>query len=162
MTKQETISFIKKIKAYYPIFKLEEEGIDEWAEKLKPYDTEDVIRKFEEHLSGEQSNEPPKLHFITRYLKTKEEKEKHKGEYIIRCNLCGREMYYSEYDKHYEKCLLIKALIPLLKKRGENVDYETLNDYDFKTLDKVWDKYNPPKKQNLKEVIGSISDGRSN
>lgn len=156
MTKQETISFIKKIKAYYPIFKLEEDGIDEWANKLKSYELEDVVKKFEEHLNGEKSEEPPKLHFLTRYLLTKEEKEKYKGDYIVRCNLCGRELYLAEYDKHYEKCLLIKALIPILKSKGEDVSYEILDEHDFTVLDKVWDKYNQPKKQDLKETLKNI------
>lgn len=162
MTKQETIGFIKKIKAYYPIFKLEEEGIDEWANKLKPYELEDVVEKFEEHLKGEKAEEPPKLHYITRFLKTAEEKEKYKGEHIIYCNLCGKEMYYSQYDEHYGKCLLIKALIPILKRNGEDVDYDILNEYDFATLDKVWDKYNPPIKRDINKAIKEVTNGRSN
>lgn len=156
MTKQETITFIKKIKAYYPIFKLEEDAIDEWANRLKPYDYEDVLLKLEEHLSGEKSEEPPKLHFITRYLKTKEEKEKYKGDYLIRCNLCGREMYLTEYNStHYDKCVLIKALIPILRGRGETVSYESLDEYDYATLDKVWNKYGI-KKNNIKEVLKEL------
>ena len=77
MTKAETISFIKKIKAYYPVFKLEEEGVDEWASRLKPYSKDDILRKFEEHLKGEYALEPPKLHFLTKFLKTEEEKERY-------------------------------------------------------------------------------------
>lgn len=160
MTKQETKDFIKKMKVYYPYFKLEQEAFEEWALRLKPYDNEDVLKKFEEHLQGDKADEPPKLHFIIRYLKTKEEKEKYKGDYLIRCILCGREMYLSEFDNvHYGKCLLIHALIPILKEKGEDVNYEILDEYDYNTLDRIWDKYNPPKKKDLKEVIGDITNG---
>ena len=73
----------------------------------------------------------------------------------IQCNLCHKFMTMEKYERHYDKCLLIKALIPILKSKGEDVSYETLNEYDYKTLDKVWDKYNPPKQ------IGSDKNGRS-
>lgn len=154
MTKKEVLSFIKKIKAYYPLFNLStEEALDEWAERLKPYDNEDVLRKLEEHLNGERADEPPKLHFITKYLITTKDKEKYKGDYLIRCNLCGREMYLSDYDKkHYDKCLLIKTLLPILKDRGEDVTYEILEEYDYSTLDKIWNKYSPSLITDKKEV----------
>ena len=157
MTKEETKDLIKKISVYYPYFKLEEEAFKEWESRLKPFDQADVLRKFEEHLKGEKANEPPKLHFITKYLKTIAEKETYENDYIIRCNLCGKEMPLSEYDnRHYKKCLLIKALIPVLRERGEDVDYETLDEYDYFKLDKVWEKYNPIKKINFKNMGNSL------
>lgn len=163
MTKQETKELIKKISFYYPYFKLEEEAFKEWELRLKPYDYEDVLRKFEEHLKGERANEPPKLHFIIKYLRTIEEKSKYKNDYIIRCNLCGKEMTLTEYDNtHYRKCLLIKALIPLLKSKGEDVTYEMLDEYDYLKLDKVWEKYNPPTKQKIDELMGGLVDGGRN
>ena len=159
MTKQETINLIKKIKAYYPIFRLEEEGIDEWALRLKPYEYQDVLDKLEEHLKGEKAEEPPKLHFITRYLKTKEEKEKYRGDYLVRCNLCGREMFLKELEEtHYEKCLCIKALIPILRARGDDVSYEILDEYDFHTLDRLWDKYGI-KNNNLDKTLEGFKNG---
>lgn len=154
MTKQEVKDLITKIKVYYPQFNLDsEEAMNEWLTRLSPYDNQDVLRKLEEHLSGEKADNPPKLHFITKYLKTTEEKERMGNDYIIRCNLCGREMYLSDYDKdHYEKCLTIKTLIPLLKAKGEDVDYDTLESYDKSTLNRVLLKYLPMKKD-LKELL---------
>lgn len=153
MTKEEIKKFVKKISVYYPYFKLEKESFEEWAERLKPYDNDDVVRKFEEHLNGGKADEPPKLHFITKYLITTKDKEKYKGDYLIRCNLCGREMYLSDYDKkHYDKCLLIKSLLPILESRGEDVSYEILDEYDYATLDKIWDKYSPSLITSMKEV----------
>ena len=148
MTKQEVKDLINKIKIYYPLFNLDsEEAMDEWLTRLSPFDNKDVLRKLEEHLSGERADNPPKLHFITKYLKTSEEKEKMGNDSIIYCNLCGREMYLSDYNnEHYEKCLTIKTLLPILQERGEDVDYETLESYDQKTLDRVLLKYVPMKK----------------
>lgn len=148
MTKQEVKDLINKIKIYYPLFNLDtEEAMNEWLTRLSPFDNKDVLRKLEEHLSGERADNPPKLHFITKYLKTIEEKERMGNDYIIYCNLCGREMYLSDYNnEHYEKCLTIKTLLPILQERGEDVDYETLESYDQKTLDRVLLKYVPMKK----------------
>ena len=154
MTKQEVKDLINKIKVYYPLFNLDtEEAMNEWLTRLSPYDNQDVLRKLEEHLSGERADNPPKLHFITKYLKTIEEKERMGNDYLIRCNLCNKEMYLSEYDSdHYEKCLTIKTLIPILKERGEDVDYETLESYDNTTLEKVLLKYMPLKKD-MKDLL---------
>ena len=143
MTKVEVLKLLNKIKVYYPTFSLEDYVKEEWIEKLSPYSNDDVLRKFDEHLNGEYALEPPKLHFLTKFLKTEEEKEKFKGDYLIRCNLCGQEMYLSEYEnEHYSKCLLIKALIKVLKEHGDDVSYEELDKHSYEKLEKVWDKYN--------------------
>lgn len=147
MTKAETLKFLNKIKAYYYNFSIEDNVKEEWIEKLKSYDLQDLEMKFEEHLNGQYALEPPRLHFLTRYLKTKEEKERATSDYLIRCNLCGNEMYLSEYEnKHYSKCLLIKALVSILKSKGEEVTYETLEEYDMNTLERVYNKHTKPNK----------------
>lgn len=157
MTKAETLKFMKKIKSYYQSFSMEDYVIEEWVERLREYDLKDLERKFEEHLKGEYALEPPKLHFLIKYLKTIEEKEKSTNDYLVRCNLCGEEMYYSEYNNtHHKKCLLIKTLVKVLRKRGEDVDYETLNEYDYETLDKIYDKYVPLKK-NIQDILKKIN-----
>lgn len=74
------------------------------------------------------------------------------NEYKVRCNLCDKEMYIYQYNTHYDRCLMIKTLIPMLKEKGEDVDYEILSKYDTKTLEKVLYKYLPIK-ENLKEII---------
>lgn len=163
MTKVEVLKFLNKIKVYYSNFSLEDYVKEEWIEKLKPYDQEDVLEKFDEHIKGDKSKEPPKLHFIIKYLKTPEEKKRYTGDFIVDCNLCGKTMTLEEYNNiHYKKCLLIKSLIPILKERGEDVDYETLDEYDYETLDKVWDKYNPLKNNNLGNLVEGVVNGTSN
>lgn len=142
MDKVEFKKVIKKIKAYYTIFSLDEDSMNEWYNRLKNYDYEDVINKFEEHLNSEYALEPPKLHFITKYLKTTEQKEKAETDFLIRCDLCGKEMYLSEYEnQHRKKCLHIKTLIPILQEKGENVSYEILDEYDYETINKLVNKY---------------------
>lgn len=153
MTKAEVSSFVKKIKAYYNYFNIEDEEIfNEWVNKLRPYETEDVEKKLEEHLVGEKADEVPKLHFITRYLKTKEEKERYKGEYLVRCNLCGREMYYSEYERHYGKCLDIEYLVSIAKQKGEYYTREDIEDCKQEVIDKLLAKYPPNKIRSLDEI----------
>lgn len=160
MTKVEVLKLLNKIKVYYPNFSLEDYVKEEWIEKLKPYDNEDVLKKLDEHLKGDKSKEPPKLHYITKFLKTPEEKKRYTGDFIVDCNLCGKTMTLEEYDKeHYKKCLLIKSLIPILKARGEDVDYNKLDEYNYETLDRVWDKYNP-QNTNLSNLVRNVANGR--
>lgn len=158
MKKNEVAKFMKKIKAYYPSFEIEQDYItEEWYNKLKDYSYDDVLKKFDEHLDGELSASQPKLHFLTKYLKTEEEKMKAQNDYLIRCNLCGKEMYLSTYDnEHYSKCLLIHTLIPVLTERGEKVNYDILDEYDYNTLDKIYMKYVPLKKNldDIKKALG--------
>lgn len=68
------------------------------------------------------------------------------NEYKVRCNLCNREMYINTYNSHYDKCLMITTLVPILKNKGEDVDYNSLDKYDSSTLEKVLYKYLPIKK----------------
>lgn len=158
MTKTEILRFMKKIKAYYQEFSLEDYVIEEWEEGLKPYEKEDVENKFQEHINGSLALEPPKLHFITKFLKTKEEKEKYSEDFLIRCDLCKEEMYYSDYiGGHRDKCLVIMALIPILKKHGDDVDYKKLDVYEYETLDRLFKKYQPTVKNN-KEILKKIDN----
>lgn len=144
MTKSEVLKFLSKVKGCYPSqFFLEEDVKREWVERLTPYDLEDVERKFEEHLKGEMSDRPPLVHFITKYLITPEEKRKYDGEYTVSCNLCGKWMPLSIYDKHYDKCLTIEYLVGIAKRKGEIITREDLEQYDLKTIDRLYEKYKP-------------------
>lgn len=146
MTKQEVSSLIRKIRGYYPYWNFTEDLFPEWEEHLRPFKKDDLNRKFEEHLHSDNALNPPLLHILTKNLITEEElnKSSQPGEYIVRCNLCGKEMSLSTYDKvHYEKCLLIKSLLIVLEQKGKPTTYEELDKYDVKTLDQVWLKYVP-------------------
>jgi len=140
MTKQEVINFMKKIKANYSDFPMEDYVINEWYDRLKPYDVDDVYLKLDQHLKGERCQEKPKIHYITKYLKYPSEKGKSVDDYLVDCNLCHKTMKYSEYNDHYEKCSSINYL---RRKIGE-VSYEELEDLynrDRVTYEKVYLKY---------------------
>ena len=66
---------------------------------------------------------------------------------LVRCNLCNKQMTLKNYDLHYDRCLMITTLIPILTERGESVDYETLSAYDSNVLEKIIYKYLPFKKE---------------
>lgn len=143
MQKLEVINFMKKIKAYYQTFSMEDFVIKEWQDRLKPYDIEDVYVKLDQHLKGDQKDQIPKLHYITKFLKTPEEKKRAKcNDYLIRCNLCGQEMRLSEYDnKHFDKCNSINYLLRIMKNKGIKVEYEDLEQLDDIKFQKVYEKY---------------------
>lgn len=99
MTKTEVLHFMKKIKSYYQNFAIEDYILDEWYDRLKPYSIEDVYKKLDEHLKGEYKNEIPKLHFITRYLKTPTEKVAAER-ILIKCAYCGEVIELEKHDRH--------------------------------------------------------------
>lgn len=114
------MSFTKKINSYYRTFTIDDADVmKEWIDRLSNYDKEDITRRFDEHLNGENALNPPMLHLLIKNLPTIEEKTKRdSNDYIIRCNLCGKEMSLSTYDKkHYPRCLTIHSLIPLIKEK---------------------------------------------
>ena len=143
MTKPEVIHFMQKIKAHYPEFNINEKFIiNEWYDKLKKYDINDVYRKLDQHLEGEFQKQPPRLHYITRYLKTPEEKKREQSkDFLIRCNLCHQEMWLSEYEEtHFNKCSSIKYIQNTLKKNGYKAEYEKLENMDNEEFKKLYNK----------------------
>lgn len=65
------------------------------------------------------------------------------------CNLCQKEMNIYEYEKHYDKCLAIKTLLPILREEGQKINYKDLDEYDMSSLDKLLEKYLPPIPKNV-------------
>ena len=59
------------------------------------------------------------------------------------CNLCQKEMDIYEYDRHYDKCLAITTLLPLMREEGQRINYKDLDEYDMSSLDKLLEKYIP-------------------
>lgn len=144
MTKSEVAKFMSKIRGCYPNqFFLEDDVINEWTNRLEPYDKEDVERKFEEHLKGEMKEKPPMVHYLTNYIKTHEEKYKYDGEYKVSCNLCGKWMTMSQYDSHYDRCLSIEYLLDQAKQKGENIKRRDIENCREDVLNKLYEKYKP-------------------
>lgn len=120
MTKQEVVTFLERIKANYQSFSQEGYVLNEWYERLKDYDKEDVYKKFDEHLQGDLNSQIPKIHFLTRYLKKTSEKGK-SNDYRVICSVCKKVLPLSEYQKHME--------------RHNSIEYMKIHSYMFKTFD---------------------------
>lgn len=120
MNKIETFHFMEKIKAYYQNFLIEDYVVNEWADKLKPYDLNDVYMKLDQHLQGEYRNEIPKLHYITRFLKPSSEKGVQKDCYC-KCARCNLELHINSYSDHIG--------------RHNAIDYIKKNAYRFDNLE---------------------------
>lgn len=120
MTKQEVVTFLERIKANYQSFLQTPYVLEEWYDRLKDYDKEDVYKKFEDHLNGELSSQIPKAHFITRYLTKSSDKGK-KNNYRVICGNCKKVLLLSEYQKHME--------------RHNSIEYMKIHSYMFKTFD---------------------------
>ena len=140
MTKTEVAHFMQKIQAYYPNFTMEKFKINEWYDKLKNYDINDVYKKLDQHLEGEFKDRPPMLHYITRYLKTPKEKKKEvENDFDVYCTLCGRTMKLKEFeDTHFKKCSSIKFIQRVMKKQGEEIEYDRLYNMGPEQFKKVY------------------------
>lgn len=140
MTKTEVIHFLEKIKAYYQHFVIEDYVVNEWADKLKKYDINDVYRKFDEHLQGEYKNDVPKLHFITRYLKTPQEKTNSKV-YKVKCDLCGKSMNYEQLKLHISRHNSVSYIKSREKYIGRIFNEEKLFEMNQEDFDNLYNKF---------------------
>lgn len=141
MTIKETNLFMERIKQHYQEFIIDDLKIEEWHNELQKYDFKDVNEKLDEHLRSEQyGTNIPKLYFLTKYLKTEEEKKQNRT-YYTKCQLCQKKVNLAEYDKHYEKCSSIEYLIRTAKKHYNKIvtrEYlENLSEYEFEK--KYWE-----------------------
>lgn len=154
MTKEQANDITKKIKAYYYYFELDKFSLKIWIEKLLPYSYEDVDRKVEEHIKGEDRQNPPRVQDLIKDIYTEEEKEKNTGNYTIECNLCHRWMTYEDYEAHYDKCLDISYLVDVAKQKGESFTRQDLENCRDGVIERMIEKY-PPKKIAM-ENLGNL------
>lgn len=112
MTREETKDFLRRIKQHYQEFTVDDYKINEWHSELKNYDVDDVHKKLEEHLRSEQYGQTiPKVYFLTKYLKTTNEKQiQDKVDYYCSCTICGKYFKLSEYDKHFDRCSSVEFI----------------------------------------------------
>lgn len=116
MTINETVDFLKRIKANYQEFSIKEKYIiDEWYRELQNYDLADLNEKLDEHLADDlYGREIPKVRLLTKDLIRSKDKGKVK-KYLIYCNNCGQVVGDREYDRHYKRCSAVSAMISDLK-----------------------------------------------
>lgn len=142
MDKIEVLHFMQKIKAYYQNFAIEEYIVNEWHDRLKNYDVDDVYMKFEQHLKGEYKNEIPKLHFITKYLKTTNEKINSKPSCVL-CGKCKKQLNLSDYDQHISRHNSVEYLLKKSEKFNIAIGYDEtqLFNLDEETFNELYDAF---------------------
>lgn len=74
----------------------------------------------------------------------------------VNCNLCGKLMTINQYDRHYDRCLLLTYLVSTSKEYGENYTREDLESYEYSSLVKLYFKYNPEAKEKIQEEIANV------
>ena len=165
MTRDEVKNLFKRIKSNYSTFVADEYKLTEWCKELKDYDETDVHKKLEEHMrSAEYGNSEPKLYFLTKFLKTKEEKNKVE-KYRLQCTICGKFIPEDDYDSHYERCLDVDYIVKKrkelfneetseeLKERYLLMDQETFDNKYLQFLDKIYNYVSDEEKQRIETVI---------
>lgn len=142
MTRIEVFHFLEKIKAYYQNFSIEEYVINEWYDRLKKYDLNDVYKKLEQHLNGEYKNEIPKLHYITKYLKTPKEKSE-SNDYCFRCNQCNAILRMSNYDQHMSRHNSVDYMLKKSKQFNILIKFneQQLNEISDENFNKFYDLF---------------------
>lgn len=147
MTLTETKNFMERIKFYYQEFVIDNLKVEEWHRQLKDYNNQEVNEKFEEHLRNENyCSQIPRIGFLIKYLIKEKDKATNNANTIrVRCNLCGKGMALTEYDKHMERCNSVEYLneqcLRLNDKEIDKKKYRTMDDETFKNIyDKVANK----------------------
>lgn len=151
MTRAELQNFMQKIKANYQEFSVEKYVVDEWYNKLKNFDLEDVNKKLEKHLHGEYRKAVPRLNFIVDGLKTPAQKE---AEQVIRvrCSYCGCSLELKDLDRHIAR----HSSIEYIKSR-EHYLSEDNNREELMNLTEVY--FEKFYKQFLNDLYCVIEDG---
>ena len=141
MTNKEVKDFLLKIKSHYQNFSIEDYIVEEWCNALKNFETIDVYNKLDKHLKGEYANNLPQIHFITKFLKTKKEKQVVKKG-LIECIYCGKSFDVNDeegWDKCEEKCRRTKYIKDKTAKYGLKLQ-SNLEDMEIEEIDKVYEK----------------------
>lgn len=89
--------------------------IIEWKKQLVNYEAKDVFKKLDEHLKSDYSNNPPKLYYLIKDLKTPEEKYKLNNLHTL-CTYCKKVVNMEDYEQHHKKCLTIEYIEKNVKK----------------------------------------------
>lgn len=100
----ETTKIMERIKQHYQDFIIDDYKIEEWHNELSKYDFKEVNDKLDQHMRSEQYGQYiPKLFFLTRNLKTLQQKSE-KKEYIVICPFCKTYVNFDRFDSHRERC----------------------------------------------------------
>jgi len=121
MTRAEVATLLKKVQTHYSSLDVDSFMLDEWYNELKNYDGKEVYQKLDQHLRSEQYGmNIPKLYFLTKYLKTADQKKNQtKGQ--VQCRFCDKFVGQDEFDQHYQKCSRINYVLNQSEKYGIDI-----------------------------------------
>lgn len=142
MTKAETINFMERIKSHYQEFIVDDFKIKEWHSKLKDYDLEDVNKKLDEHLNSEvYGDNIPKLYYLTKFLKTTEEK-KIVRHYTLVCPQCRKELREIDFEPHYRRCGAALTIVKDFRKYlGRELSKSKIMELSDEKFEKLYMEY---------------------
>ena len=159
MELKETVELINRIKTFRPRmydtfneYQMNHMQI-EWHKVLQPYDYEDVNKALVHFFETDTKQSYPGVYMLIRGLVTKKSKENSK---VIKtnCQLCQKEIYLSDYTKHYCRCSSCNYLIDISKKYlDKQLNYEKLFEIPDETFEKIYNKV-------CKDVYLTMPDGQ--
>lgn len=143
------------IKIHYQNFSIYKELYEEWLRVLKDYSKDKVFEKLDEYLENDSNRKRiPSPFDLKSGLITIDQEEIKTTDYLIRCNLCGKEMLLSQYEnKHFDRCSSTRYLINILKNQGTEVSYEELANLDERTFQRVYSKYSGELKKEVEKRL---------
>ena len=116
MTREESSKIVEKVKIYRQSFLISDNVFKEWFRVLEPYEYKDVDEQLDEYFKDSNNfGKYPDAFYLTKYLKTTEEKAKIRTA-EVRCQICGESMDYTEYNAHYDKCSSVDYVCSMSKK----------------------------------------------
>lgn len=60
----------------------------------------------------------------------------------VNCNLCGKYMYFNDYERHYDKCLSTKYLMNrIFQEKGVKPEYDEIFYLKENTFNELYKKY---------------------
>ncbi len=141
MSRKEVSDLLEKIQAYRQSFLITNAVINEWNRVLEPYDYDDVNKKLDEYFkNGDNFGKYPDVYYLTKYLKSHDEKIKADG-IVIRCQICGQVVNVDNYNEHYDRCSSTEYLCNMSEKYfNKKLNKEKLAKANKSEFDKYyWD-----------------------
>lgn len=115
MNLDQVITLCGRIRQHRPTFKDGTELWNEWLTFLKKYDNKEVNDSLDMYLRYDTDKRIPSVIELIKDLMPLEE-YRSSNEYKTNCRICGRVLYSSELDKHFDKCSSIDYLYRMSKK----------------------------------------------
>lgn len=140
MTKQQTEQLLRLIKSYFQYFSLTEDVFENWSEKLKDYDFNEVLEQLDNYIdSGDE--DIPTLSLLIHPLKTFEQKKEDEAPGYYHCTRCGKKyLSMKEADDCFDRDLDL-SYIKRISKKLEINPTEFFGDLRTVTLEKINNNY---------------------